>query len=363
MSYAENLDDILVETRDRYRALPPGIDRQKVLTAAKERIKHHFNIHRGWHQVGLDAEIEPALMHYIVGTSNLIATQWKLKDLWVDLQAPAAMTSTWAARYPPREWIVDDWLPAGVLALFTGAGGSGKSLLALQLAVCLALGEQNWLPTHPMATCPGVPQTNLDGPVQVQYASWEDNIPEATRRIHRLLGEDLEVASWLDSWFWFSEEDRLLWTASKEPDAPGNPTARLAGMLDTAANKKMLVLDTAALAFGGNENNRTQVSAFLVHLSQWAQSTDTTVLLVAHPAKPTATYRPIYSGSSAWMNSPRMVWSLTKTKIVSDDTTREAPTLTLEKSNFGPAAPVVEPVYLCGTPTQWLATNPELAAR
>lgn len=363
MSYAEFLDDILVESRDRYRALPPGIDRQKVLVAAKERILHHFNTIKGWEQVGSAAEIEPIVLQYIVGTATLIATEWKLKGLWVDLQAPAAVQSTWSARYPPREWIVDDWLPAGVLALFTGAGGSGKSLLALQLAVCLALGEQNWLPTHPMATCPGVPQTNLGGPVPVQYASWEDNIPEATRRIHRLLGEDLEVAGWLDRWLWFTEEDRLLWSPSKEPDAPGNPTTRLAGLLDFAADKKMLVLDTAALAFGGNENNRTQVSAFLVYLSQWAASTDTTVLLVAHPAKPTATYKPVYSGSSAWMNSPRVVWSLTKTKIAQDDITREAPTLTLEKSNFGPAAPVVEPVYMCGTPTQWLATNLELAAR
>ena len=41
---------------------------------------------------------------------------------------------------PEREWIVQDWVPRGEVTLFTGQGGLGKSVLALQLAVAVATG-------------------------------------------------------------------------------------------------------------------------------------------------------------------------------------------------------------------------------
>ena len=46
---------------------------------------------------------------------------------------------------PARQWILDGWLPAGRVTLFTGKGGAGKSLLTLGLALALAAGEEKWL--------------------------------------------------------------------------------------------------------------------------------------------------------------------------------------------------------------------------
>lgn len=44
----------------------------------------------------------------------------------------------------PREWLVPDLIPSGTVTLLGGDGGTGKSLLALQLAVSVAT-DSAWL--------------------------------------------------------------------------------------------------------------------------------------------------------------------------------------------------------------------------
>ena len=51
---------------------------------------------------------------------------------------------------PPRKWVVYKWIPEGCVTGIFGAGGTGKSLLAQQLATILAanfreiiMGESN----------------------------------------------------------------------------------------------------------------------------------------------------------------------------------------------------------------------------
>lgn len=45
---------------------------------------------------------------------------------------------------PPRRWHIDGWIPQRSVTLISGDGGTGKSLLALQLAVATATGRP-WL--------------------------------------------------------------------------------------------------------------------------------------------------------------------------------------------------------------------------
>ena len=53
-------------------------------------------------------------------------------------------TATWGHTQPePRQWLIDERLPAGRVALLTGEGGAGKSRLALQLAAGVASGGEN----------------------------------------------------------------------------------------------------------------------------------------------------------------------------------------------------------------------------
>ena len=81
---------------------------------------------------------------------------------------------------PARDWILDAWLPAGRIAIFTGEGGSGKSFLALQLATAIASGSESWIATRTETeAAPSV----LAEAAPVVYAGWEDEYTEIERRL------------------------------------------------------------------------------------------------------------------------------------------------------------------------------------
>lgn len=53
------------------------------------------------------------------------------------------LSIAWTGLEPPqREWIVDHWIPAGVSSLFHGDGGTGKTRVALQIAIAVILGRE-----------------------------------------------------------------------------------------------------------------------------------------------------------------------------------------------------------------------------
>jgi hypothetical protein len=45
---------------------------------------------------------------------------------------------------PARKWLVEGLVPSGTVTMLSGDGGTGKSLLSLQLACAVALGHQ-WI--------------------------------------------------------------------------------------------------------------------------------------------------------------------------------------------------------------------------
>ncbi len=77
---------------------------------------------------------------------------------------------------PPRQWLIEDLLPWNVVGLLAAAGGSGKSMLALQLGVSVASGV-------PFV---GFPVTR---PGQVLIISGEDDRGEYHRRLSAVVDE------------------------------------------------------------------------------------------------------------------------------------------------------------------------------
>ena len=248
------------------------------------------------------------------------------------IEAPPSV-SDWpdSAALPKRDWLIEDWLPAGRFGILTGAGGVGKSRLALQLAAAVAAGQGNWLPPNVggdvMRPCQG------DGKAVI--ASWEDELDKLQRR----------VASLRDGCTW-ARPDALrgrliaydmrkhgqLWTQDGGRDATAEP-------LKTACSAaKLLVIDNAA-AFGGNENERAAVRAFCCHWDAWASSTGCAVMLITHPPKNESRY----FGSTDWRNAARFLWAL-EWEPVQPGSKDRAPQLTLDKSNYG----------RCGSPSVWL---------
>jgi RecA-family ATPase len=74
----------------------------------------------------------------------------RMRELRAELNGmkalPLIATSKWQDETAPaRMWLLDQWLPLARGTFLTGKGGSGKSLLAQQLATCVALGRASRL--------------------------------------------------------------------------------------------------------------------------------------------------------------------------------------------------------------------------
>ena len=274
--------------------------------------------------------------------------------------APRAVRTDWTAPAPAREWLIPEWLPASRVCLLSGPGAVGKSRLALQLAVAVASGVRVWLKSGPPLMLPG---GRAGGAVAV-IASWEDEPDELARRMagydpvpdldDRLVAMDLSGGG-------------PLW-ASRSPGAPAAWTDRGKWVMNYTGGRdaRLLVIDSAAAAFGGNENSRSEVRAFVSALDAWACSARCAVLLISHPSKASEGEAAIYSGSTDWRNSVRALWELRAVPIPNSNdrcgpskrAKRSAVRLRNEKASYGLDGAVL---WLGGYP-QWLGMSPTDAA-
>ena len=257
--------------------------------------------------------------------------------------------ATWGVMSPqPRQWLVENWLPAGRVAMMTGEGGSGKSRLALQLAAGVASGggpDGAWLeaPGGVLRLGNSIP---ADG-APVVFASWEDEPDEFYRRLHQISGR---AAPWVNP-----ERLQNLLIANMMGEGPvwaptqGGHISSLAELTQTgdrlrrvcqAAGARLLIMDPLAAAYASQENTRGLVRAFVSHWDDWAQTNNCTILLLAHPPKSSA-YN--YAGSTDWLGAVRALWSLQRVEQPSQDAGAKTGTWKLDsvKGNYrGPTETV-----------------------
>ena len=198
---------------------------------------------------------------------------------------------------PEREWIIQDWLPAGYSSptLFTGAGGTGKSLLALQLALAVSTGG-DWV---------GLPVVRQ---MDTTLVMCEDSKDELHRRIESLAKADQYAFTELEKagvYMMSRVGQECVLCVEKDGRLAAGPFYEVLdqqlGIL--GPQEKLLVIDTAADVYSGNESNRSGVNQFVKHiLCGLAAKHNATVMLVAHPPKAIGQ---TYSGSTAWNNSFR----------------------------------------------------------
>ncbi|MYH19503.1 MAG: AAA family ATPase [Gemmatimonadetes bacterium] len=239
----------------------------------------------------------------------------------------------------PVHWVIPDWLECGSVTLFAGKGGTGKSRVALQTAVQLALGG-------------GRPVFGDIAPlfvttkqVRTLYLSWEDDAEEYHRRLASQIKPETPpteaTAKTLDIIndcirFVDLRERGPLWApwagGSKHTDTICEKTPLFDYVAEAATEHKakLIVVDTVAAAFQGNENNRALVRQFVTALSVLSNQLDASVLLISHPSKSSDV-----SGSTDWENGCRAVWNLER----KDDVLQ----LIHRKANH---APIQNDVYL-----------------
>ena len=214
----------------------------------------------------------------------------------------------------PREWLIDQLLPANELTLFTGRGGVGKSRLMLQIVGKLVCG---WGGT-PWQSKERQPNfSNNQAKRRVYIASWEDDKNEHKRRLFQVQGR----LGWMDQGVF----ERQVKFVDMRDDGrgplwgvpPGENSYARASLLPVgevllkqvaAFEPDVLVLDPLSATFGGNENDRAGVREFTTHLSGWANRHKCAVVILGHPPKSEATY----SGNTDWEGSPRAMWFLEK---------------------------------------------------
>lgn len=223
---------------------------------------------------------------------------------------------------PPRRWMVADMIPRGAVTMFTGDGGVGKSLLAQQLLTAAALGKP-WLDME-TAPCRGLGVFCEDDPEELHRRQ-----AAICEHYGATLGdlEHVNLASRVGM-------DNVLMDFDRRNDH-GSATALFDQLLRHAKEfgAQLIVFDTAADGFSGNENIRPQVRQFVNLLRNLALAVDGAVVLTAHPSVAGMTTGTGVSGSTAWSNTVRQRAYLTRPE--GDDVDPNERVLKTMKANYG----------------------------
>lgn len=202
---------------------------------------------------------------------------------------------------PSYDWMVDGCFLRGTVAMMSGDGGLGKSLLMQQLLTAAAVGKP-WL--------------GLDTQPARGYAFFcEDDEGELHRRQARI-NEHYNISyGELQGVRYASRvgQENVLVEFDRRTDQP-----RRMPLFDALADDvkrhqaQIVVLDTLADVFAGNEIIRNQVRRFVTALRRLAMEIQGVVILTAHPSLSGMASGSGISGSTAWNNSVRSRIYLTK---------------------------------------------------
>jgi len=227
---------------------------------------------------------------------------------------------------PEQEWAVQDRIPIEKVALFSGEGAAGKSLIQLQLSVACVLGR-DWFGVTPRK-----------GPAIFIDAEDDEKI------IHKRLADvlhyygvrfasvknDLHLVS-------LTGKESVLGTLNRRANRIV-PTLLYNHFLEMAGDLKptMIGIASSADVFAGSEIDRSQVQQFIALLTRLAMVAHGSVVLISHPSLIGINTESGLSGSTQWHNSVRARFYLRTPKPTSDD----APDTNLrqiefKKSNYG----------------------------
>jgi RecA-family ATPase len=240
---------------------------------------------------------------------------------WLDM-------SDWDNRpIPEREWIIRDRVPIRQVGLFSGEGGTGKSIIELMRDVAHATGK-DWLGSVPE-------------PGPAFYLGAEDEAKEIHIRLaaiakhygvtfKQMIEGGLHVLPLLG-------KDATLCAPTKSGSI--EVTALYKQLYEAAGDikPKNISIDTLSRAFAGNEIDRVQVYAFAMHMQALADVADGSVTVLSHPSLAGINSGSGISGSTAWHGAFRFRFYLKSTKPEGgeqpDNDLRE---IEFKKNQYGP---------------------------
>lgn len=217
--------------------------------------------------------------------------------------APKHLPFVWNGHFagpaPKRKWLVEEWMPDLNVTSIYGFGGAGKSYIAQQLVTCVSRGI-DWM---------GLKTDQR----KCAVFSCEDDTEEYWLRqkgVDGLYG--LTTPTTARDFMFFDRLglETLLMTFHGD-NAAGVLTETYEALRRTLIDfgVRLVVVDTAARTFGGNENARAQVQHFVqAGLVKLARDIGGACVLCAHPSKSQTSGG--YSGSTAWPAAVRSMLTL-----------------------------------------------------
>lgn len=240
----------------------------------------------------------------------------------------ANMTRWDGAPVPVREWVIPDYVPIRQVGVFSGEGGTGKSILELQKNVAHVIGG-DWLGLKP-----------LQG--GAFYLGCEDEEDE----IHRRLAD---IAEHHGTTFSELHAKGLRVLPLLGMDATLCAVNHNSGRVETTRLYKRLYeeagdlkprnisVDTLSRAFSGNEIDRVQVYAFAMHMQALAKVANASVTVLSHPSLSGMASGSGLSGSTAWHGAFRFRQYLTSPKAESgEQPIGDLRELQFKKNQYGP---------------------------
>ena len=220
-------------------------------------------------------------------------------------------------------------LAVGEVALLSGAGGGGKSTLALQIALAAALGDRSgnaWQSTAGMDVAPG----------RSVLVTWEDRARRIYDRAVRIVkSEERDLLK--DRVFVVEGVGPIFGPPETTPlfNAAPAPMPRWQLLFEAIAEigPRLVVIDPVMSAFSGDSGRVEAVRLFLDALRIVAESDGYGVLAIAHNTK---SHRSggdtagAIAGSAGWHDAARGVMTLTR------DEEEERDRLSVIKANYGP---------------------------
>lgn len=202
----------------------------------------------------------------------------------------------WDDEQPPkREWAVPDRIPGRQVTLFSGEGGTGKSILLLQL-LCSTVLNRDWI-------------GSLPEPGPCIYLGAEDEDDELHRRLAAIVAHYDEPFNELvtNGLYASSYAGKDMTLARFSRDGTIEPTLLYDRLYEQACDIRpaIVAVDTLSDIFGGNENDRVQVSAFIGLLRKIAMDANCAVIVNSHPSQAGSNSGTGLSGSTAWHGKVR----------------------------------------------------------
>jgi RecA-family ATPase len=240
--------------------------------------------------------------------------------VWVDM-------SSWdSTPLPDRQWAILDRVPAKQAGLFSGEGGTGKSIIELMKNVAHVAGK-DWLGSMPE-----------QGPAF--YLGAEDDVDEIHIRLcaiakhygvtfKELVDGGLHILPLLG-------KDATLGAMTRGGKIETTDLYRQIREAAGDIKPKNISIDTLSRAFAGSEIDRVQVYAFCNHMQALAMLTGGSVTVLSHPSLAGIASGSGLSGSTAWHGAFRFRQYLKGAKANDgeqpDDDLRE---LEFKKNQYG----------------------------